>query len=164
VVLVNIIKSNWITDQNSLNGKGLREIAWLELTKYHERVQDRSPCVTVIHWLREATAVLRIKTLRMSFHKLTYIGPHVIHPFCSHKYWCLVSSMLGWSVARGAGGKHNKVEEVSSTINSYIHGTSFVLLQLVMPYSRHMELGTTRAVSNSLQIPKVKEKFVTSLC
>lgn len=78
----------------------------------------------------------------------TYIyWPQVIHPFCSHKYWCLVSSTLGWSVARGAGGKHNKMEEVSSTINSYIPGTSLVLLRLVMPYSRHMALQTTTAVS-----------------
>lgn len=146
MVLVNIIKSNWITDQNSLNGKGLREIAWLELTKYHEWVQDRSPCVTVIHWLREAAAILQIKTLHV-FPQTYIYWPQVIQPFCSHKYWCLLSSMLGWTVARGAGRKHNKMEEVSSTMNSYIHGTSLALLRHVMPYSRHMELQTTTAVS-----------------
>jgi len=55
--------------------------------------------------------------------------------------------MLGWRVARGAEEKHNKMEEVSSTINSFIHGASMALLRHVMPHSRHMELQTTTAVS-----------------
>jgi hypothetical protein len=39
------------------------------------------------------------------------------------------------------------MEEVLSTISSYSHGTSLALLQHEMPYSRHMELQTTTAVS-----------------
>ena len=146
MVLVNTIKSNWITDQNSLNDVGLREIAWLELRKYHEWVQDRSLCVIVIHWLEKQLQSKDRNPLHV-FPQTYIYWPQVIQPFCSHKYWCLVSSMLGWTVARGDGGKHNKMEEVSSTINSYIHGTSLALLQHVMPYSRHMELQTTTAVS-----------------
>ena len=89
----------------------------------------------------------------------TYIyWPQVIQLFCSYKYWCLVSSRLGWTVARGAGGKH-KMEEVSSTINSYNHGTSLALLLSTInleQYNREKDLEICalkiRIPSNSLII------------
>jgi hypothetical protein len=74
--------------------------------------------------------------------------------------------MLGWRTeARRAGGKQ-KIEEVSSTTNSYIHGTSFFGLATACNaiQQTYGAADHNSCICNSLSIPKVKEKLVTSLC
>lgn len=169
MVLVNAIKSNWIKDQNSLSDEGLREIAWLEFRKYHEWVQDRSLCFSVLLWLRGAVAVLRIMSYRSdptaclstNLHILAQSHPAILFTqilVSSIQHTGLDSGQRGWRETQ-QHGRSVEYHQFLQPWDFFGLATAWDAIQQAYGAADH-----NSCICNSLSIPKAKEKLVKSLC